>query len=143
MVWNISFETGVKEIDEQNSRLVASVEAMADSDSNRKKYEKLEDFEELAARHFEREQCIHRECGYSDAAKHELAHRTYLVKLHRMRHRFVESGPTLENEIIFIKDVIESLKKHITNYDKNFAKWYVKLAEGGSLSLERMTGTRI
>ncbi|MDR1138029.1 MAG: hypothetical protein LBK91_06880 [Synergistaceae bacterium] len=142
MVWNILFETGMREIDEQNSRLVAHVEAMSEYDSNSVKYERLEDFEALAARHFEREQRIHDECGYSWAEKHRLAHKSYLRKICRMKRRFVENGPTLENEIIFIRDVIESLKKNIMNHDKDFADWYAKVGERDSLLSERMTGTR-
>jgi hemerythrin-like metal-binding protein len=127
MVWNISFETGMREIDEQNSSLVATVEAMTEYDSNRMKYERLEDFGKLAARYFEREQEIHGRCGYKDAERHKLAHEVYLLRVLRMKRRFVENGPTLENEIIFIRDVIESLRKHIMSHDKDFADWYAKL----------------
>jgi hemerythrin-like metal-binding protein len=143
MVWDNSFETGMREIDEQNSSLVASVESMTEYDNNGTKYEKLEDFETLAARHFEREQRIHDKCGYESSEIHKLAHKAYLLRLQRMKRRFVENGPTLENEIIFIKDVIESLKRHITSYDRDFADWYAKLEKSADLSLlpERMTMT--
>jgi hemerythrin-like metal-binding protein len=135
MVWNNSFETGMRAIDEQNSSLIAHVEAMSEYDNNSMKYEKLEDFEKMAARHFEREQRIHDICGYKGAEMHKLAHRTYLLRLRRMKRRFVENGPTLENEIIFIRDVIESLKKHITNHDRDFANWYEKLESGAKVRL--------
>jgi hemerythrin-like metal-binding protein len=140
MVWDNSFETGIREIDEQNSCLVAHVEAMTEYDNNRTKYEKLENFEKLAARHFEREQHIHNECGYESAEMHKRAHRAYLLRIHRMKCRFVESGPTLENEIIFIRDVIEFLKRHITSYDKDFADWYAKL---GGRSKARLFPERV
>ncbi|MDR1509143.1 MAG: hypothetical protein LBS53_05855 [Synergistaceae bacterium] len=136
MVWDNSFETGMIEIDEQNSSLVARVEAMTKYDNNRTKYEKLEDFETLAASHFEREQQIHDKCGYKSAEMHKLAHKAYLLRIRRMKRRFVENGPTLENEIIFIKDVIESLKRHIMNHDKDFADWYAKLGKGANVTVQ-------
>jgi hemerythrin-like metal-binding protein len=130
MVWDVSFETGMQEIDEQNFCLVASVASMTKCDNNRRKYEKLEDFEKLAARHFEKEQQIHDRCGYKGSEMHKLAHRAYLLRIHRMKCRFVESGPTLENEIIFIRDVVESLRRHITSHDKDFADWCAKQESG-------------
>jgi hemerythrin-like metal-binding protein len=135
MVWNASFETGISEIDEQNSCLVACVEAMTEYDNNRMKYEKLEDFEKLAVRHFEREQQIHDRYGYKGAEMHKLAHRAYLLRILRMKRRFIENGPTLENEIIFIKDAIESLKRHITKHDKDFAEWYARYGNSARMRL--------
>jgi hypothetical protein len=52
-----------------------------------------------------------------------------LLRLRRMKANFVENGPTLQNEMIFIKDVLETLKKHILNHDKEFAIFYSENVE--------------
>ena len=130
MLWDPSFETGVMEIDRQNFDLIARIEAMRYSDNNKARFDQLVKFETLVADYFTREQTLHCECCYSDAEKHKFTHRSYLRHLQKIKHNFIERGPTLENEMIFIKDAVESLKKHIVNYDKHFAAFYRKNIAG-------------
>ncbi|MDR3332689.1 MAG: hypothetical protein LBT08_08670 [Synergistaceae bacterium] len=129
MLWDSSYETGIREIDEQNFDLVGHIETMMNPDNNRSRFERLVNFERLAKRYFENEQALHGECGYEHAEKHEFIHRNYLRRLRRMRDNFIESGPTLRNEMIFIKDVLEALKKHIQDHDRHFAEFYLENAE--------------
>jgi hemerythrin-like metal-binding protein len=124
MLWSASYETGVREIDEQNFDLVEHIEAMMNPDNNRSRFEQLVKFECLAARYFEREQELHRGCGYEHAERHEFIHKNYLMRLRRMKKNFIENGPTLQNEMIFIKNVLETFKKHILDHDKEFAIFY-------------------
>jgi hemerythrin len=93
-------------------------------DNNRSRFERLVKFECLAERYFKKEQELHRECGYEHARRHEFTHRNYLTRLRRMKDNFIENGPTLQNEMIFVKDVLETLKKHILDHDKEFAAFY-------------------
>jgi hemerythrin-like metal-binding protein len=124
MLWDSDYETGVREIDEHNHDLVGHIEAMMNPDNNRSRYERLVNFEQAAEKYFETEQKLHRECGYEHAERHKFIHKKYLMRLRRMKKNFVENGPTLQNEMIFIKDVLEALKKHIIDHDKVFATYY-------------------
>jgi hemerythrin-like metal-binding protein len=133
MLWDSSFETGVSEVDSQNFGLVRHVEAMLSNDTNRARFEKLSEFERVVEECFDREQRIHASCGYSKAEEHKFSHRSYLLRLRRMKERFIENGPTLENEMMFIKDVVESLKKHIALHDMDFAAYYLEYADAESV----------
>ena len=133
MLWDPSFETGVAEIDRQNFDLIARIEAMRYPDNNKARFDQLVTFEHLVADYFERDQTLHDKCCYSGAEKHKFIHRSYLHHLQKIKHNFIESGPTLENEMIFIKDAVESLKKHIVSYDKRFAAFYHKSIIGAKL----------
>ena len=124
MLWNHSFETGVAEIDEQNFDLVSRLDAMANSDTNRARFEQLVNFKETVAKYFEHEQNIHCDCHYSDADMHRYAHVCYLKNLRRIERDYVDRGATLANEMFFLKNAVESLKKHIMNQDKSFAEFY-------------------
>ena len=126
MLWNRSYETGVREIDKQNFDLISRLDAMTNPDTNKAKFEQLINFEEIVPKYFEHEQTIHHECDYYDADMHRYAHEGYLKHLNRIKRNFINRGPTLENEMIFLKYAVESLKKHIVNQDKLFAEFYKK-----------------
>jgi hemerythrin len=101
------------------------IEAITGSDTNKARFELLVDFERLAVKYFEREQALHAECCYHDAERHKYTHKRYLTHLQKIVRNFVERGPTLENEMIFIREAVESLKKHIIKHDKDFAAFYI------------------
>ena len=126
MMWNRTYETGLEELDKLNFDLISRLDAMRDSDTNRARLEKLENFEQMVSKYFEREQKMHNECNYYGADIHRSSHEGYLKNLRRIKRNFIERGPTLENEMIFIKNTIKSLEKHITNQDKPFAEFYHK-----------------
>ena len=126
MLWNHSYETGLAEIDRQNLDLISRLDAMINPDTNMVRFEQLANFELVVPKYFEREQTMHGECNYYDADMHRFTHESYLKHLRKIKCNFIERGPTLENEMVFIKNAVESLKKHITNQDKPFAEFYHK-----------------
>ena len=124
MSWNSLYETGVKELDCQNFDLLSRLDAMVDADSLAVRVQQLVHFEQVVTAYFEREQRMHGECGYYDADIHKFAHRSYLEHLGRIKWRFTEGKFTLENELIFMKDAVGILLKHIMDEDKSFAGFY-------------------
>ena len=126
MLWNHSYETGLAEIDKQNYDLISQLDTMSDPDTNRERFERLVDFEQTVMEYFEREQKMHCECNYCGADMHRYAHTGYLNHLRRIERDYVERGATLQNEMFFLKNAVESLKKHIMNQDKSFAEFYKK-----------------
>ena len=126
MLWNRSYETGVVEIDKQNFDLISRLGAMTSFDTNLARFEQLENLEQIIPKYFERKQKLHHECSYDDADIHRFTHEGYLKHLRRIKRSFIESGPTLRNEMIFLKNAVESLKKHIMSQDKSFAEFYNK-----------------
>ena len=126
MLWNYSYETGVMEIDKQNFDLISRLDAMTNPDTKKGKFEQLVNFELIVPKYFEYEQTMHFECDFFEADMHRYTHEIYLRHLRRIKHNFIENGPTLENEMIFLKNAVEYLKKHIVNQDKLFAEFYKK-----------------
>ena len=125
MLWNLSYETGVAAIDKQNFDLMSRLNAMANPDTNKARFEQLIKFEQTVAKYFEQEQAMHKECNYHDAEMHRYSHASYLKRLHRIGRDYVNRGATLENEMYFLKHTVESLKNHIMNQDKSFAEFYI------------------
>ena len=124
MLWNRSYETGVEEIDKQNFDLISRLNAMTTSDTNRARFEQLVNFEQIVPKYFEREQTMQNECNYYDTDLHRYAHAGYLKHLRRITRNFIDGGPTLENEMFFLKNAVEFLKKHIMKEDRAFAEFY-------------------
>jgi len=126
MLWDHSYETGMAEIDKQNFDLISRLDAIANSDTNRVRFEQLVNFVETVTKYFEQEQTMHCECNYFDADMHKYSHICYLKHLRRIERDYVDRGATLANEMFFLKNAVESLKKHIMNQDKPFAEFYKK-----------------
>ena len=126
MLWNRSYETGVEELDKQNFDLISRLGMMTIPDSNRARFEQLVNFEQIVPKYFEREHAMHHECNYHDTDLHKYAHLSYLKHLRRITRNFIDRGPTLENEMFFLKNAVEYLKKHIMKEDKSFAEFYKK-----------------
>jgi len=124
MLWKSSYETGVDEIDRQNFDLLSCVEAMMGPDAASTKLIQLETFETLVTRYFTFEQGIHTKSRYFDADKHEYYHAAYIKSLQGIKRNFEKTGATLENEKIFIREVVEPLQNHIMCHDKLFAFFF-------------------
>ena len=124
MLWNSSFSTGLTEIDAQNSDLISRLRAMIEADTYWARIMQLVRFEQAVTEYFKREQTIHDECGYYAAEIHRFTHEGYLKHLRRMRWKYIEEELTLENEMLFMKDVVDLLLKHILNQDRSFAEFY-------------------
>ena len=124
MLWNHSYETGVDEIDRQNLDMVSRLCAMINPDASTVRFEQLVNFELIVPRYFEREGVIHDECGYYDADMHKFTHESCLQYLRKIKRNFIDRGPTLENEMIFVNDALMSLRTHIMDHDKPFAEFY-------------------
>ena len=126
MLWDRSYETGMGEIDMQNLDMISRLDAMTNRDAGTVKFRQLVNFELIVPKYFEREQAMHNECGYYDADMHRLTHESCLQYLRKITRNFIDRGPTLENEMIFVNDALLSLKTHIINHDKPFAEFYQK-----------------
>ncbi|MCL2684323.1 MAG: hypothetical protein FWE55_03670 [Synergistaceae bacterium] len=124
MLWNNSFETGVREVDKQNFDLIIRVSVMMQPDERGMLLMYLENFEMLAKKNFDREQALHYRCRYSDGDQHKLSHEAYISKLQQVKRNLIENAANPENENILIKDVFEFLKNHIMLHDKRFAYFY-------------------
>ena len=124
MLWYSLYETGVDEIDRQNFELIDRVKVMMNIEDNKERLKQLEIFEELVKKYFAREQRLHEEFCYLDAYWHRVFHEAYIRKLQHAKQRFIETGATLENEKIFITQVVEFLKNHIACHDRSFAHFY-------------------
>jgi hemerythrin-like metal-binding protein len=123
MLWDETLETGVREIDVQNFDLLERIELLGNA-GNGEVGKELKFLEEKVLEYFKKEQQLHEEFGYADAEAHRFNHKSYIVRLQRLIKKYNENGPTLENMIIFERDAVRQLKKHIATYDRNFAPVY-------------------
>jgi methyl-accepting chemotaxis protein len=123
-LWNKSFETGIKLIDEQHMELFRQIEILLDSGKSGRVNETLDFLEKYIAKHFSDEQEMHVQSKYPKAAKHRQYHEAYKTTFHELKEKYIKEGPTVANNIAVNKTVIGWLKDHIMIQDKDFAAFY-------------------
>ena len=123
MLWDDTYRTGIDELDESNKRLFLHIDALLDADSKRV-CDEIDDFERRAIRHFEMEQELHDESLYPSAIYHKMHHESYIASLRRLKDRAKSEGVTLELFKVMQRNMVDFLRKHITQYDQDFADYY-------------------
>ncbi|NTV94113.1 MAG: hemerythrin family protein [Thiobacillus sp.] len=135
--WNESFDTGVAEIDEQHRILVNTL-----NEANAKLLENVsldfveqitQDLLSYALYHFETEEELMQECGYSDdsaadAELHLQQHRSFSSKVVTVRDNLRAGIPISREDLIgFLNDW---LVNHILNTDKRLGAYIVAKRSG-------------
>jgi methyl-accepting chemotaxis protein len=128
-LWNKSFETGIKLIDEQHMELFRQIEILLDSGKSGRVNETLDFLEKYIAKHFSDEQEMHVQSKYPKAKKHRQYHEAYKATFHELKEKYIKEGPTIANNIAVNKTVIGWLKDHIMIQDKDFAAFYRGIAD--------------
>ena len=132
LVWNDSFATGVPEIDEQHMILVhtlneASVKLAGDA-SIESLARITQDLLSYALYHFETEEGLMQEYGYTenageDAAQHLEQHRAFSARVVEVHEGLRQGTPIAPDSLLgFLNDW---LVNHILNTDKKFGAYIV------------------
>ena len=129
MLWNESLKTGVRHLDDCNKELLDRIDALMKAEDAHLVNELLDWIEAYATRHFAEEQELHAAYGYPKAAAHKRLHECYMVIFQRLKRHCLTEGLTLPNVMSLNRNVVEGLRKHIAEHDRDFAEFYKRLPE--------------
>ena len=124
MLWSKTYETGIREVDEQHMELFAQIDILLDRSKENRMKETLDFLEKYVIRHFDAEQGYHARSNYPKAARHKKYHEAFVAEYKKLKDRFNSEGPSLTVHQAINKTVLGWLREHIMTHDKEFASYY-------------------
>ena len=119
IVWNPEIETGVPKIDDDHRRLVDLMNRthaqMAAAQSPVDASALLDEFAELMAGHFDREEELMMGSAYPQTASHQRMHRAMLTQLENLRRTVAREDATAAQEVM--KHLAAYLRSHMSEAD--------------------------
>jgi hemerythrin len=126
----------IPHIDAQHMALFEHIELLGTMHGDVSRIPKTLDFlETYTAEHLADEQSLHEQSRYPRALEHRRQHQDFIGKLKKLREDYNASGHTLATLMDMNHAIVEWLKNHILQSDKQFATFYHALPEERQLSL--------
>lgn len=125
--WSEELKVGVEKIDQQHAEIIKAVNSMLDAMSRRKGKEQLNSLinflETYAVEHFDLEEYYMVRFGYEGYTEHKEKHEKFKVEFAALKGRLDEEGASTHLVIQTQNWLIEWLRDHIRNVDKDMAKF--------------------
>ncbi len=133
-VWNVSFETGVAEMDAQHLKLVGMVNDLYRAMRQQKAREVMNDIVDglisYTAKHFKDEEAVMQKAGYPEIEQHKEIHVQLVEKVLEVQKNLHNGQGAVGMDLLnFLKDW---LVKHIKGTDKKYGAYIVKGGAKGS-----------
>ena len=124
--WNSQFDVGIASIDQQHRRLFEIINQLDDTlaidSEQRAVLELVDELIDYTHYHFEHEENLMREAGYSAAnfAEHETQHRDFVAKMFEERQKAIIDPDTVSKELL--EYLVNWLSEHILFSDQKMAQ---------------------
>jgi hemerythrin len=120
--WNDSFNTGIKEIDEQHKKLVSIVNELHEAMRQKKAKEVIDkslvELMDYTVYHFSTEERAFDAYGYSGSAAHKKAHAEFVAKVRDLVERQKRGELMLSVEVF--NYLVTWVQEHILGVDKKY-----------------------
>lgn len=120
--WSAEFEIGIPVIDKQHQRIIDYINQVEQlhktADSHEKTTEILSLLVDYTLSHFEFEEALMEEAGYSELEEHQVTHKTFVHQLETFHKRF-ETGEDIASQLAQM--LTHWLLNHIKEDDSSYA----------------------
>lgn len=129
-MWTDDLTVGICEIDTQHRALFAQLEKLLDACMVGRELDEvmvmIAFLSDYAHTHFETEERLQRGAGYPGYEKHRAEHLLFRDTLDRFKVELVESGATRDFVLRVNQTLIDWLKTHIRNVDREMSEFLLK-----------------
>jgi hemerythrin len=128
--WQDDFNVGINAVDDQHRRLVELINVLWEATIYGASVETLlkhiDELERYTGYHFADEEAAMAAAGYPDLESHRDAHKGFIMRVAKERHRVVQNGYVALDLVRFLQ---EWLIEHIAGLDKRYAQYVLSSSE--------------
>jgi hemerythrin len=131
MLWTKSLETGVPKIDEQHKELFRQTDNLIDKSKADKIDGTISFLRTYVAKHFTDEEILQKVSNYPKAAFHKNLHVEFSKTVKTLFDQYQQAQNKAPVLLSINTAVINWLKEHIMQHDKEFAVYYIAKQQQG------------
>lgn len=130
MLWNDMFLCQIPHIDAQHMALFDHIEKLGNMHGDVSRIPKtLEFLENYTCEHFSDEESLHKQLRYPNALEHSRQHGAFVQQIQKVRKEYDASGHNLATMMDMNHAIVDWLKQHILQSDKQFVQFFHSRSE--------------